>query len=99
MIRIQKIGITKNRDALGKVLNYMYRTGRDTENDLIESCRGGYGVNMESVHSIESDMTVKKFMKKKKWEAAASLQRQPVRGRNGIGRRFEPVGNGNLRIL
>ena len=55
----------KNRDALGKVLNYMYRTGRDTENDLIESCRGGYGVNMESVHSIESDMRlVKKVYEK-----------------------------------
>ena len=26
----------KNWDALGKVLNYMYRTGGDTENDLIE---------------------------------------------------------------
>jgi uncharacterized surface anchored protein len=55
----------KNWDALGKVLNYMYRTGGDTENDLIESCRGGYGVNMESVHSIESDMRlVKKVYEK-----------------------------------
>lgn len=52
----------------------MYRTGGDTENDLIENCRGGYGVNMESVHSIESDMRlVKKFMKKKMGGSCATL--------------------------
>ena len=30
----------KNRDALGKVLNYMYRTGGDTENDGISRAAG-----------------------------------------------------------
>lgn len=44
-----------NRSSTAKVLNYIYRVGRD-DGDLVEDCRGGLGVNMHSIKDICNDM-------------------------------------------
>ena len=50
----------KNQDALEKTIGYICRETTETDEDLVEGLRGGYGVDMRSCKTIIEDMRLVK---------------------------------------